>query len=380
MTEVGRPLTGADSLSVRIGKTLGKAFSLAAEFEAGAGITILFGPSGSGKSTLLNCIAGLIAPESGRIALGARVLFDSKDRVNVPARRRSVGYLFQNLALFPHLTVDQNVKYGVAKMPATVREERTATILESFRIAHLRGRKPNELSGGERQRVALARSLVTDPMVLLLDEPLTALDALTKSEIIEDLRGWNASHQIPIIYVTHAVREAFALGERVVVLDDGRILAQGTPQEVLNAPRHEVVASLAGFENVFEATVQSVSDSQGTMNCSVGGSEVILEVPLGAVQPGEGVRVAIRAGDIMVATSKPVGLSARNTLKGSVMSLRREGVTVIVMVQAGVTFEVHMTPGACQELMLEAGAEVWLVIKTYSCHLVTRRSDEQGLK
>jgi molybdate transport system ATP-binding protein len=380
MTEVGRPLTGANSLSVRIGKTLGKAFSLAAEFEAGAGITILFGPSGSGKSTLLNCIAGLIAPESGRIALGARVLFDSKDGVNVPARRRSVGYLFQNLALFPHLTVDQNVKYGLAKMPVTVREERTATILESFRIAHLRARKPNELSGGERQRVALARSLVTDPMVLLLDEPLTALDALTKSEIIEDLRGWNASHQIPIIYVTHAVREAFALGERVVVLDEGRILAQGTPQEVLNAPRHEVVASLAGFENVFEATVQSVSDSQGTMNCSVGGSEVILEVPLGAVQPGEGVRVAIRAGDIMVATSKPMGLSARNTLKGSVMSLRREGVTVIVMVQAGVTFEVHMTPGACQELMLEAGAEVWLVIKTYSCHLVTRRSDEQGLK
>jgi molybdate transport system ATP-binding protein len=116
------------------------------------------------------------------------------------------------------------------------------------------------------------------------------------------------------------------------------------------------------------------------MNCSVGGSEIILEVPLGAVQPGEVVRVAIRAGDIMVATSKPVGLSARNTLKGRVMSLRRVGVTVIVTVQAGVSFEVHMTPGACQELMLEAGEEVWLVIKTYSCHLVTRKSDEQGLE
>lgn len=380
MRDGGRPLAGAIGLSVRIGKTLGKDFSLAAEFEAGVGITILFGPSGSGKSTLLNCIAGVIAPESGHIALGARVLFDTAAGINVPARMRSVGYLFQNLALFPHLTVEQNVKYGLAKMPTTMREERTATILESFRIAQLRGRKPNELSGGERQRVALARSLVTDPMVLLLDEPLTALDALTKSEIIEDLRGWNASHEIPIVYVTHAVSEAFALGERVVVLDGGRILAQGTPQEVLNAPRHEIVASLVGFENVFEATVQSVSESQGTMNCGVGGSEVILEVPLAAVQPGEGVRVAIRAGDIMIANSKPVGLSARNTLKGRVMSLRREGVTVIVTVQAGVSFEVHMTPGACQELMLEAGEEVWLVIKTYSCHLVTRKSDEQGLE
>jgi molybdate transport system ATP-binding protein len=215
-------------------------------------------------------------------------------------------------------------------------------------------------------------------MVLLLDEPLTALDASTKSEIIEDLRRWNASHQIPIIYVTHAVSEAFALGERVLVLDGGRILAQGTPQEVLNAPRQEVVASLAGFENVFEATVESVSEAQGTMNCSVGGREVMLEVPLAAVQPGEDVGVAIRAGDIMIATSKPIGLSARNTLKGRVMVLRREGVTVIVMVQAGVIFEVHMTPGACQELMLEAGEEVWLVIKTYSCHLVNRERADTG--
>lgn len=363
---------GATSLSVRVGKILAREFLLKAEFEAEAGITILFGQSGSGKSTLLNCIAGLIAPDVGRIALDTTVLFDSERRVNIRARKRSVGYLFQNLALFPHLTVEQNVQYGLAKAPAAVREKKVFTILESFRIAHLLTGKPNELSGGERQRVALARSLVTDPKVLLLDEPLTALDASTKSEIIADLRAWNASHEIPIIYVTHAVREAFALGERVVVLDNGRVVAKGTPQEVLVAPRHEIIANLAGFENVFDATVDSVSESQGTMNCHLIGSEVNLEVPLVTADQDARIRVAIRAGDIMVATGKPVGLSARNTLKGIIVSLRREAVTMIVTVNAGVNFEVHLTPNACRELNLKPRDEVWLVIKTYSCHLVNR--------
>ncbi len=306
------------------------------------------------------------------MVLGSRVLFDSGRKVNIAARARAIGYLFQSLALFPHLTVAQNIDYGLAKMAAATRHERTAAITESFRIAHLVARKPNDLSGGERQRVALARSLVTDPSLLLLDEPLTALDAVTKSSIIEDLREWNASHEIPIIYVTHAVREAFALGERVVVLDRGRILAQGTPQEVLTAPSHEIVANLAGFENVFDATIESVSEAQGIMNCRLGGSEVTLEVPLVMVKPDVLVRVAIRAGDIMVAIARPIGLSARNTLKGRLDSLRREGVTMIATVTAGVNFEVHLTPTACRELNLGAGEEVWLIIKTYSCHLVNR--------
>jgi molybdate transport system ATP-binding protein len=362
----------ATNLSVRVGKTLTREFSLEAEFEAEAGITILFGQSGSGKSTLLNCIAGLIVPDAGYIALDANVLFDSVRKVNVPARKRSVGYLFQDLALFPHLTVEQNVQYGLAKMPAAVREKKVITILESFRIGHLMAGKPNELSGGERQRVALARSLVTDPKMLLLDEPLTALDAMTKSEIIADLRAWNASHEIPIIYVTHAVTEAFALGERVVVLNNGRVLAKGTPQEVLDAPRRELIANLAGFENVFDATIESASESQGTMNCHLIGSEVNLEVPLVTVNHDAPIRVAIRAGDIMIAIGKPVGLSARNTLKGVLVSLRREAVTMIVTVNAGVNFEVHLTPNACRELDLKPKDEVWLVIKTYSCHLVDR--------
>jgi molybdate transport system ATP-binding protein len=368
----GMPQTRAAGLSVHICKTLGSGFSIEAGFEADANITILFGPSGSGKTTLLNCIAGLTAPDTGRVALGPNLLFDSVGKVNVAARKRSIGYLFQNLALFPHLTVGQNIQYGLAKQSATIRHDRTSAIVKSFRITHLLERKPNEISGGERQRVALARALVTDPALLLLDEPLTALDTPTKASIIDDLLEWNRNHRIPIIYVTHAVREAFALGGQVVLLDRGRILAQGTPQEVLTAPHHEIVANLAGFENVFDATVKAVSEADGTMNCRIKGSAIEIEVPLVIVQSTTPIRIAIRAGDIMIATGRLAGLSARNTLKGQLVSLRREGVTMIATVMAGVNFEVHLTPNACRELRLEPGREVWMVIKTYSCHLVNR--------
>ncbi len=298
------------------------------------------------------------------------MLFDSDERIDMPVAARRLGYVFQNLALFPHLTVARNVQYGIAKLPADERRARMMAMLESFRIAHLATRKPGEISGGERQRVALARSLVTNPEALLLDEPLAALDHATKSKILDDLRAWNASHEIPILYVTHSPDEAFALGERVIVLEGGRILAQGMPQYVLTTPRHETIAQVVGFENVFDATVRSIAETQGTMLCQLDGSATQLEVPLGHAEPGARVRVAIRAGDIMVASERPQGLSARNAFEGRVLSIRREGVRVLVMIEAGATFEVHLTPGAIDSLRIDAGKKVWLVIKTYSCNLV----------
>jgi molybdate transport system ATP-binding protein len=357
-------------LSVRITHRLSNRFALEAAFDASAGFTMILGPSGSGKTTLLNCIAGFSRPDAGRIALRARVLFDSDERIDVPVAQRRLGYVFQNLALFPHMTVAQNVQYGIAKLPAEERNARMITMLESFRIAHLVARNPGEISGGERQRVALARSLVTNPAALMLDEPLTALDNSTKSKILDDLRAWNAAHEIPILYVTHSPEEAFALGERVVVLEGGRILAQGMPQNVLTTPRHETIAQVVGFENVFDATVTSIAETQGTMLCQLDGTTTHLDVPLGHAKIGARVRIAIRAGDIIIASEQPYNLSARNSFQGRVLSIRREGVRVIVMIEAGATFEVHLTPGAIDELGMEAGKQVWLVIKTYSCNLV----------
>jgi len=345
-------------------------FELNVDLEIPAGITILFGPSGAGKTTILDCIAGLTTPESGMLNLKERVLFNGEKGIDVSPQNRRVGYVFQDLALFPHLSVKKNVQYGIASLPASEREERSRQILESFHVAELQQRKPSEISGGERQRVALARALVTDPAVLLLDEPLAALDAAIKSKIVDDLRAWNESHQIPILYVTHSREEVFALGERVIVLQNGKVIAQGTPHEVMTAPRQETIAVLAGFENIFDAHVTAIHEDRGTMTCLIAGSNVQLETPLVRADVGSALRVGIRAGDILLASIEPAGLSARNVIPGRVISLAQRDVIVVAKVNCGVELEVHLTLAARDSLQLQPGREVWLVIKTHSCHLM----------
>ena len=366
---------GAAALSARLQKRLpanvGREFLLDVDVAVPAGITILFGASGAGKTTLLDCVAGLLEPDSGRVALRGRTLFDQAAGISLPARQRALGYVFQDLALFPHLSVEANVRYGLAKLPRDEQARRAGAILESLHAGHLRARFPGEISGGERQRVALARALVTDPELLLLDEPLGGLDAPTKSAILDDLRAWNRAHQIPILYVTHDRGEVFALGERAIVLEGGRIVAQGTPHEVLNAPRREAVAQLAGFENIFDATVDALHETQGTMTCRLAGTAVTLEVPLSRAATGEAVRVAVRAGDILLATSRPQDISARNILPGVLLSLEQRDFMITAVVDCGARFEVHLTPGARDSLQLHAGREVWLVLKTHSCQLVS---------
>jgi molybdate transport system ATP-binding protein len=357
-------------LSVNLQKRLSPNFALDAKFSIPPGVTMLFGASGSGKTTLLRCLAGLIRPDSGQIKIGEQILFDSDARVDVPVPRRKIGLLFQSLALFPHMSVAKNIEYGLDGLDRTHARQRTEDILKLFRISDVRQHKPNEISGGERQRVALARALVTDPRVLMLDEPLSALDYPTQSQIIEDLRVWNAARDIPILYVTHSQREVFALGERVISLENGKILSQGTPQDVLEAPTHESLAQLAGFENFFGATVVSINHDSGTMLCRLDGAETEVEVPLSRVEVGSKIRIAIRAGDIIIAGEFPRALSARNVVPAKIISLRREGAMVIAEIDAGRRFEVHLTPGACQSLVLKPEQQVWLVIKTHSWRLV----------
>jgi molybdate transport system ATP-binding protein len=349
-------------------------FLLDVDFEVPTGFTILFGASGAGKTTVLDCLAGLTTPDLGTISLGNRLLFDSSHRTNVPTEHRRVGYVFQSLALFPHMTVEQNVEYGIAHLPHNKRSSRVAALLEAFRISHLTRRKARNISGGESQRVALARTLVTDPEFLLMDEPLAALDAPTKARIIEDLREWNRAHSIPILYVTHSREEVFALGERVIVLDDGRVLAQGTPHQVLNAPYVETVAQLAGFENIFDAVVEAVRPERGTMTCRIPGDAggVVVETPLVRGGVGSTLRVGIRAGDILLAIAPPIGLSARNVIPGRIQSLDQRDVIVSAQVRSRVLMEVHLTMAARDSLGLVPGKEVWLVIKTHSCHLMHR--------
>ena len=345
-------------------------FILDVSVDAPPGITILFGPSGAGKSTLLDCLSGLVRPDAGRIVVGERVLFDSARRIDIPPQKRRIAYVFQSLALFPHLSVEQNIEYGLRDIPDQDRRRRIEGILEAFGIENLRRRKPAQISGGERQRTALARSLVTEPRLLLLDEPLTGLDAELKTAIVEDLRAWNAAKCIPILYVTHSREEVDALGERVIAIDNGRVLGHGAPMEVLDAPRRKRLAQAAGFENLLDATVLDLREQDGVMRLRLGESACEIEVPLAHASAGDRVQVAVRAGDILLSSERPRGLSARNVIEGRMTSLEQRGTMCVARVDCGVTFVAHVTPGAVRTLKLAAEKPVWLVLKTHSCHLV----------
>ena len=266
-------------------------FELDIQFEAHPGVTVLLGHSGAGKTTVLRCVAGLCDPEQGRITLGDKVLFDSQKGIGIEPSHRKVGLVFQDLALFPHLTVREDVAYGLRKIPAAERSQRVTRIMESFQIAGLDDRFPREISGGEQQRVAFARSLVIEPCVLLLDEPMSSLDIQTKSGIIHDLRAWYETQRIPIHYVTHNHEEVFALGEHVIALKQGRVVAEGAPLNVVPKARRETMVQFAGFENLLEANVTQIQEQHGTVVCRLTRQLVELQAPLTRVEEGAPVHI-----------------------------------------------------------------------------------------
>ena len=213
-------------LHVQLSKTFApgrlRHFAINVKFTAPVGVTVIFGPSGSGKTTLLQCIAGLLSPERGLISIGNDPIFDSERKLDVAPQQRRIGYVFQDLALFPHMTVAENVAFGIREN-GNRRAEVVRDVLERFSIAHVAAHRPAEISGGERQRVALARALVTQPRLLLLDEPFSALDDPLKVEIIADLKQWLEEHRIPVLFVTHDRSEAGALGERMLFMNEGNV-------------------------------------------------------------------------------------------------------------------------------------------------------------
>lgn len=216
-------------LSVAIRKRLGdarrEAFDLEVSFSAGEGTTILFGHSGSGKTTTLRAIAGVVTPDAGRITLDDQIYFDAEAKINTPVQRRRVGFVFQDYALFPHLTAEENIAYGV-KAGKRERLERAREMLALFGIGHTRRRLPIEMSGGEQQRVALARALASDPAIVLLDEPLSAVDAATRARLLDEIDAAQRKSGIPFVYVTHNRAEAERIGRRVVIFNEGRIVEE----------------------------------------------------------------------------------------------------------------------------------------------------------
>src|SRR5437764_7440451 len=280
-------------------------------------LTVLFGPSGSGKSTTLRCLAGLERPERGSIRFGDEIWFDAGRGIFLPPQRRRIGYLFQDYALFPHLRVAENIGYGLGRIAARERRQRIDEIMSLLGLEGLEDRLPRELSGGQQQRVALARALVCRPHLLLLDEPLSALDAPTREHLRRQLRHWLVELRMSTVLVTHDRIEALALGDHVVVFEAGRVRQSGSVQEVFSAPVDRDVARLVGVDTIERGMVLRVAGRLRTIQ--VGPRQLIALAPRRPPCGRDGeVYVCIRAEDVML-EKRGADLSqssARNHLAG----------------------------------------------------------------
>ena len=249
-------------------------FSLELEFQASSGVTVLFGPSGSGKTLTLDLIAGFVRPDEGRILLDNGILFDSAANVHLAPQARQCGYVFQNYALFPHMTLRQNLEFAAERRPRLERHRHVNEMLEKFRLADAAGRRPHEVSGGQRQRCSIARALIGGPKLLLLDEPAQGLDAPLRAELYEVLRQVRADFETPVLLVTHDLEECFELGEEMLVLREGRLVQSGVPRKILDQPATIDVARLLGAFNLLPAEVRSLDPGRNQSKVIVGQFEL----------------------------------------------------------------------------------------------------------
>jgi molybdate transport system ATP-binding protein len=333
----------------------------------GFGITVLFGPSGAGKTTVLRCLSGVERPDSGRICFGEETWFDAGAGAWLPPQQRGVGYVTQDYGLFPHLTVAGNVAYGLGGLGKVERRRRVGEVFEALGLSGLADRRPRELSGGEQQRIALARAVVRRPRLLLLDEPLGALDAPTRVRVRGQLRRWLAAWRIPAMLVTHDRIEALALADTVMVLEGGRVLQAGPTAEVFGHPVSAAAARLVGVENVEPARLVGVRDGLATV---VVGNARLTAVADEAVA-GD-CYACIRAEDVTLEKGSPAGSTARNRLAGRVTGLMPEGPLVRVGVDCGFALSALITHQACMEIGLSEGDSVVASIKAPAVRLVPR--------
>jgi molybdate transport system ATP-binding protein len=250
------------------------AFSVDLEFQASAGITVLFGPSGSGKTLTLDCIAGFVRPDQGRILLDDAILFDAATGIHLPPQARHCGYVFQNYALFPHMTLRQNLTFAVEKRPRLERHRRVNEMLDRFRLQDAAGRHPHEVSGGQKQRCSIARALIGEPKLLLLDEPAQGLDAPLRAELYDVLRQVRADFKTPILLVTHDLDECFELAEEMLVMREGRIVQSGPPRKVLDQPASLEVARLLGRFNLLSGEIRALDPGRNTSRVLIGEYEL----------------------------------------------------------------------------------------------------------
>ena len=358
-------------LDARIRKRLGagNAPVIDVHIQATNGVTVLFGPSGAGKTSILRAVAGILVPDEGRITLGETVFFDSASGVVLPMRRRRVGYVFQNHLLFPHLTAEQNALYGARGDTRKSARERVHYLFTIMGISKTAMRRPHQLSGGEQQRVVLARALATEPAIMLLDEPLSAVDAATRSRLTEEIADIQQKTGIPFLYVTHNQTEALRLGKTMILIDEGKVARQGAPIEIFNAPQTAAAARIVGTENIFLGKIISHQPDEGLTAIDVGGC--VIETSCNRLEIGSSITIGIRSEDILVSRERITQTSARNVLDGKIKSIFREGDKTSLVVNCGVDFKVSVTPAADRLLGLTDGSRVFLIFKAWAVHILT---------
>jgi molybdate transport system ATP-binding protein len=361
----------ADRLIASFLKQHAPGVSIRADLELDAGddrVMVLFGPSGSGKTTILRCLAGLDRPQEGFIRFGEEVWFDRAARIDRPPQQRRLAYVSQDYGLFPHLTVEQNIRFGM-DTAARHGSDRVQTILRTVHLEGMAGRFPTQLSGGERQRVALARALARDPRLVLLDEPLAALDLPLRDPMRQELRQFLRSIDVPSVVVTHDRVDALTLGDRMAVLSGGCIRQVGAVHEVFSRPIDLAVAASVGVETVVPGEI--VDSSDGLVTVRVGASRIRVASPSIVARS---VFVCIRAEDVTLETLPRSEVSARNQLTGRVTSIQPEGGVVRVTVNCGFSLSALITRPACDELRLTQDSAVTAVVKATAVHLIPRES------
>jgi|TARA_R110002072_G_scaffold36053_36_gene106259 molybdate transport system ATP-binding protein len=348
---------------VSVEKRLG-AFQLSISTQIAAhGLTAIFGRSGCGKTTLINTIAGLIAPDSGRIQIGDRLLFDSQQQINLKPEERRLGYVFQESRLFPHLSVQENLLYGYRRAKRQDRKIALGDIVDLLGVKALLARRPDRLSGGEKQRVALGRALLSNPAALLMDEPLAALDLPRKEEVLPFIEKLRDHFGLPILYVSHSMEEIMRLADSMLLISEGKLVAQGTVEELTSRLDLRPLTGRYEAGSVISARVEAQDPDYGMTALSFSGGRLMvprLDLPLGT-----GLRLRIRAKDVSLALSAPQDTSIQNILKGVIIERGEEsGAQVDILLAVGdTTLWSRVTKRSLAELGLERGSEVFALVK-----------------
>jgi molybdate transport system ATP-binding protein len=352
-------------LKVAVKKRRGS-FALEAQFELPTpGVVALFGRSGSGKSTLINVIAGLLKADSGHVVLDDAVLFDTQRHIDVLPERRRIGYVFQDAKLFPHLSVAANLRYAQdrARVPAYVGMDLVADLLDLDALMH---RRTHQLSGGERQRVAIGRALLSQPSLLLLDEPLASLDASRREELLPYLETLRDQLAIPMVYVSHDFDDVLRLATHLVLMESGTTTAQGNLSDMSLNPGVRAIIGADAVGAIVDGIVLGTDPESGLLRVQVGHGE--LKVHFGKAAHGARLRVQLLARDLIVATRAPQQLSVRNSLTGVVTAVTddHEDSDLIAIDIGGTIIIARVTKAATRELGLVAGLSVWALVKTAS--------------